>query len=112
MENFTLYFKIVNYPVPLKKVVTINVNEDTMSVYGLLDIANLHLSNVVVLAGVQMPDNVGNMGFKTIPMRLSKVEVWEYMEKYGCYVGIIDILNNPLPVELKGIAILKGEKQK
>lgn len=51
MANYNLYFKIPSQGLPFKKIVTITVN-DSMSIYGLLDIANLHLSNVGILAGV------------------------------------------------------------
>lgn len=109
MANYNLYFNLPNQGLPLKKIVTITVN-DNMSVFGLLDIANLHLSNVGILAGIQAPNASGELESRTIPMKLSKVDMWQYFEKYDGYLGISDVQNNPLPIDLKVIAFLKEVK--
>ena len=78
-----------------------------MSVYGILDIANLHLSNVGIMAGVQMPNGDDEIESRTIPMKLGRIEIWQYFEKYNGFIGIADVENNPLPIELKAVAFLQ-----
>ena len=110
LEKYNLYLKISNAPVPLKKVTTISVNEETMSVYALLDIANIHLKSVAIMAGISMPDEDGNMGLRTIPMRVGRVDLWQYMEEYNGYVGIADVIGGGFPIELKAFCLLKEVK--
>lgn len=109
MANYNLYFNLPNQGLPFKKIVTITVN-DNMSVFGLLDIANLHLSNVGILAGIQSSDANGELDTRTIPMKLGRVDMWQYFEKYDGYLGISEVQNNPLPIDLKVIAYLKEVK--
>ena len=109
MANYIIYFNLPNQGLPFKKIVTITIN-DNMSVFGLLDIANLHLSNVGILAGIQAPNASGELESRTIPMKLSKVDMWQYFEKYDGYIGISDVQNNPLPIDLKAVAFLKEVK--
>lgn len=106
MANYNLYFKIPSQGMDFRKIVTINVS-DFMSVYGILDIANLHLSNVGIMAGVQMPNGDGEIESRTIPMKLGRIEIWQYFEKYNGFIGIADVENNPLPIELKAVAFLQ-----
>lgn len=112
MANYNLYFNLPSQGMPFKKIVSINVS-DFMSIYGILDIANLHLSNVGIMAGIQGPNSDGEMETRTIPMKLGKVEMWQYFEKYNGFIGIADVENNPLPIELKAVAFLQEvESQK
>jgi hypothetical protein len=65
---------------------------------------------VGILAGIQAPNASGELESRTIPMKLSKVDMWQYFEKYGGYIGISDVQNNPLPIDLKAVAFLKEVK--
>ena len=111
MANYNLYFNLPIQGLPFKKIVTITVN-DNMSVYGLLDIANLHLSNVGILAGVQAPNSEGEMETRTIPMKLGRVDMWQYFDKYKGFIGISNVQNNPLPIDLKAVAFLQEDIKK
>ena len=108
MENYTLYFKIVNQNVTFQKVVTLMIPEDkNIEPIELLNIANKHLSGIGIMVGIMGPNSEGNMESRTIPMRMGKVEVWQYFEKYNGFIGFADVLNNPLPMELKVIVYVK-----
>lgn len=110
MEVYDLYFKLANHNLPFKRIVSINAM-DSMSEFGLLDIANLHLSNVGVQAGVQMYDEFGEMTSKIIPMRLDRVSVWQYVKKWNGYVAITNLIE-PVPMSnnLKVIVYLRRNK--
>ena len=111
MAVYGLYFKLSNHNLPFKKIVSINATE-SMSVFSLLDIANLHLANVGILAAIQVPNEMGEIESKTVPMRLKRVEVWQYMEEYKGYVAVTETLNNPLPFPLHAVVFLKEERVK
>ncbi len=111
MAVYSLYFKLSNHSLPFKKVVSINAAEN-LNVFGLLDIANLHLCSVGIMAAIQVPNEMGDIESKTVPMRLKRVEMWQYMEEYRGYVAVTEVLNNPLPFPLHAVVILREEKCK
>lgn len=44
-------------------------------------------------------------------MKLGRVDMWQYFEKYNGFIGISNIENNPLPIDLKAVVFLQEEKK-
>lgn len=111
MENYTLYFKLLNHPEQFKKVTNIQIDQETISVSELLNIANSKLKNIIVTLCLKATDSeTDEVIRKNLQFNLKKVETWLYLNNCETYIGIPQLnTGNLFPGKIDGFVMLKKE---